>query len=451
VLDLVEAAGESFLVLEYVLGETLAGLVRSGARCSIPVAVAMIADALRGLDSAHWALGAGGQPLSIVHRNICPENLLVGVDGVTRVIDFGAARSTAAPRAPLRDWPPNAGYAAPEQLMKQPIDRRADIFSVGVVLWETLTAKRLFRTPEARDAFLHGTDRTILPASTFNTEVPRSLDEVVFRALGWLPEERFGTAAEFADELEKAVYPASKNEVSEYVEKKAAARLKAQRALLSAIDAPSGRISEPLGGRLPERYEDETVVFQPDYALLNMSAPKHGRSRSTSSALDALREQLAMALDRRSYRPRFSSFASLYTWPFRQSMRRGGSTVLTGAGALLLLLAAMKFSGGTPSRTPAATPSLLEPVAAVEVTRATNEADGQKLAAAAMDVAPVDPWHEVQAIRPSTEPSRANASDPAPEPDRARPKVPARRARGSCEPPFTLDAQGVKRLKPQCF
>src|SRR5262249_3155599 len=149
--------GESYLVMEYVLGETLAGLVKSGARCSIPIAVAILSDALRGLDASHAARGAAGESLRVVHRNVCPENLLVGVDGVTRVLDFGSALSTTGARTFLREVPPNVGYAAPEQLMQQPVDRRADVFSAGVVLWEALTGKRLLRSAESRYALLNGT------------------------------------------------------------------------------------------------------------------------------------------------------------------------------------------------------------------------------------------------------------------------------------------------------
>jgi serine/threonine-protein kinase len=451
VLDLVETTGESYLVMEYVLGETLAGLVKSGARCSIPVAVAIVADALRGLEAAHGARGAGGQPLCIVHRNVCPENLLVGIDGVTRVLDFGAALSTTGTRTLLRDAAPNMGYAAPEQLMQQPVDRRADIFSAGVVLWEALTGKRLFRTAESRDAFVHGSNRNIVPASAFNAEVPRSLDEVVFRALGWLPEERFETAGEFAEELELAVCPASRADVATYVEKKAAAALKSQRALLSAIDAPSGRISEPPAGTSPDAFEDETTVFRPDHHLLNLGTPR--RKGSTAPApLDVLRERLTTALERDSWRPGVFGLANRFGGPLGRSARRVGSNLLAAGAAVLLLLAAVRLSRGTPSPEPAALPAQ----AAQEPARASRESGqpARRGAIAATDLPPSETLVQLEETRPSAEPAASESN----ERDRARAKAVVRRApaapatdRGSCDPPFTLDAAGIKRLKVHCL
>src|SRR6266851_1806734 len=93
VIDLGQVENGPFLVMEYVLGETVGGLLRASGRCPVPIAVAIVADALRGLHAAHIAEDAAGGPLEIVHRNVCPENILVGVDGMARVIDFGASVS----------------------------------------------------------------------------------------------------------------------------------------------------------------------------------------------------------------------------------------------------------------------------------------------------------------------------------------------------------------------
>jgi eukaryotic-like serine/threonine-protein kinase len=456
VLDLVETTGESYLVMEYVLGETLAGLVKSGARCTIPIAVAVLADALRGLDAAHAARGAAGQPLRVVHRNVCPENLLVGIDGVTRVLDFGSALSTTGTRTLLRDAPPNLGYAAPEQLMQQPVDRRADVFSAGVVLWEALTGKRLFRNAESRDAFVHGNNRNVMPASAFNAEVPRSLDEVVFRAIGWLPEERFDTASEFAEELELAVSPASRAEITAYVEKKAAASLRTQRAVLSAIDAPSGRISEPPGGDASDGLEEETMVFRPDHHLLHLGTPKRQSTPSTPAPLDVLRERLSTALERESFRPSLLGITTRLNGPLGRSARRVGSNVLGAGAAVLLLLAAVRLSRGTPNPEPAA----LAPVAqaAQEPSHASKEPvqPSRRMTAASMDLTPPDSFAQLEETRAPAEPAPAPAAEPT-ERDRTRAKAVVRRApaapadRGSCDPPFTLDANGIKRLKVRCL
>jgi serine/threonine-protein kinase len=449
VLDLVEASGESYLVMEYVLGESLAGLTRSGSRAPIPVAVAMIAGALRGLDAAHSARGAAGQPLSIVHRNVCPENVLVGADGVTRIVDFGAALSMTGSRSLLRDAAPNLDYAAPEQLMQRPVDLRADIFSMGVVLWETLTGKRLFRNPGARDAFLNGQNRNIMPAAAFNAEVPRSLDEVVFRALSWQPEERFESAADFACELELAVSPANPSEVSAFVEKKGAVTLKAQRALLSAIDAPSGRISEPPPGE--DTYDDATIRFSPDQVLLHLSTQKG--QNVVPSPVDVLRRRLTSALDSSVLHPGIGTMVTRVVAPLR-GVRAAGSTMITGVAAALLLLAGVMMSRGTP---PPATAAIALPPAPTAEARRPSEDPGRnahRIAVAAMDLAPSDTGAQLDEARTAPEQHAPEQLEARAERARPRARPQAKRItadRGSCDPPFTLDSAGIKRLKLNCL
>src|SRR5205814_10476372 len=137
VIDLGQVENGPFLVMEYVLGDTVAGLLRASGRCPVPVAVAIVCDLLRGLHAAHIAEDAAGAPLEIVHRHVCPENILVGVDGTARIIDFGSSVSALdAMTIPNRQPTRRATATSPEQLMGWPVDGRADIFAAAVVLWE---------------------------------------------------------------------------------------------------------------------------------------------------------------------------------------------------------------------------------------------------------------------------------------------------------------------------
>jgi len=423
VLDLVEATGESFLVTEYVLGETVAGLMKTGRPGSIALVVAVLCDVLRGLDAAHAARGAAGEPLFLVHRNVRPENILVGADGLTRVLDFGSALSRSDSATLIGGGPRNLEYAAPEQLEGRAVDRRADIFSVGVVLWEMLSGKRLFRAEGSREAFAKRSTRYVIPASAFNVEVPRALDTVVLHALSLRPEERFDTAGELAAELEAVVRPATASDVAAFVEQKAKATLKTQRSMLAAIDAPLGRISEPPDTTSGRFYDDATVRFTPDNLLLRLSLPRRLRGDGSS----------------------------------RRFSRPGGSIVLASSILALLLLVGVKLSRGTTSAVaapPAAPQAAFEPRIRVEPERAPAERPrpAPRIAAAVPDVAPAaEPVATVlpEAARP------ANVSQPVDESARPSRRAPERRtpspSSASCSPPFTFDASGIRRLKVHCL
>ena len=148
-LDIVAENGELFIVMEYVDGESLARLARlaseSGQRIPVPIVAAVMLGALQGLHAAHEARDEDGRPLELVHRDISPQNVLVGVDGLPRVVDFGVAkavgRSSQTSGGMLKGKLP---YMSPEQLLLDPVDRRTDLYAVSIVLWEMLAGRRLF-------------------------------------------------------------------------------------------------------------------------------------------------------------------------------------------------------------------------------------------------------------------------------------------------------------------
>ncbi len=148
-LDVVHADGELCLVMDYIAGVALADLARDaialGERLSPPVAVAIVVDMLRGLHAAHEARGEDGAPLEVVHRDVSPHNVLVGADGVARVLDFGIAKALRTEQLTLSgDLRGKLTYMAPEQLRGARATRQSDVFSAGVTLWEVLAARKLF-------------------------------------------------------------------------------------------------------------------------------------------------------------------------------------------------------------------------------------------------------------------------------------------------------------------
>ena len=240
VIDVVCTEDEIVLVMEYVESVPLSELTRA-VRASIgrlPVAVVsrILVDVLDGLHEAHEATDLRRQPLGIVHRDMSPENVIVGVDGTSRVIDFGIAQARsrlAQTRAGVVKG--KAAYMAPEQVDGQPMDRRCDVFSSGAVLWEALTGARLFDGKDDFDAMRLVMSAPIPPPSTLSPECSPEVDSLVALALARPLPERFQTARAFARALEHAIPPAPARLVGELVTTVCGAELELRHAKLLAI------------------------------------------------------------------------------------------------------------------------------------------------------------------------------------------------------------------------
>jgi eukaryotic-like serine/threonine-protein kinase len=195
-----------YIAMEYVAGRDLRALAeRARARGErLPVSLVAhvawrVADAL---DHAHRRRDARGGELRVVHRDVSPANVLVGFDGSVRIIDFGIAQASIRARRPnaavLRG---KFGYMSPEMVRGLPVDRRSDVFALGVVLHELLTGERLFTGPTELAVMERVRAADVPPPSTRNPAVSRALDSVVLRALAREPETRFAWASELRDAL----------------------------------------------------------------------------------------------------------------------------------------------------------------------------------------------------------------------------------------------------------
>jgi serine/threonine protein kinase len=217
-----QGQGELCLVMEYVHGETLSQLQRraiaAGQTTAPAIAAGIMIGVLRGLHAAHEATTDDGTPLQIVHRDVSPQNVMVGTDGVARVLDFGVARAKMQdPPTGERDRGGKPAYLAPEQIRFQKIDRRADLFSAGVILWELLTGRRLFRHNDPRMVWVNILSGDIQPPSRFNPAVSPALDLVVLQALERDRARRPPTARAFAQALSDAIDPAGATEIGHWV------------------------------------------------------------------------------------------------------------------------------------------------------------------------------------------------------------------------------------------
>ncbi len=201
--------GALYIVMDLVVGSALSALIRDvrkrGQRVPVPIAVEIIAQAAQGLDDAHEAATPTGIQLGIVHRDVSPHNLLVGIDGRTRVTDFGIARAmlrrTSTAVGELKG---KFAYFSPEQAEGQQVDRRADLFALGIVAWETLVGRRLFTGDDSLALLTAVKTQVIPPLAEVDDEVPQAVSRVVARALERDRERRYQTGADFATALRDA-------------------------------------------------------------------------------------------------------------------------------------------------------------------------------------------------------------------------------------------------------
>jgi len=243
-LDVVALEGELFLVMEYVLGESLARLLQlvreRGERVPLPVILSVVIGALHGLHAAHEARSERGTPLGIVHRDVSPQNLLVGADGVTRVLDFGIAKAASRVQT-TRDGKVKGkvAYMPPEQVRGETLDRRADVYAASVVLWEALTGRRLFAAEDSVAIMHNVLTEVVRPPSARAGGLPPALDALVLKGLSRARDGRFATAREMAVALEKIGAVAHPREVGEWVERIAGAALHGRAQSVARVESPT--------------------------------------------------------------------------------------------------------------------------------------------------------------------------------------------------------------------
>ncbi len=233
--------GSLYLVMELVVGTTLSTLLRNAAKAgdSIPTDVAceILAQAAQGLHDAHEAKTPYGAPLQLVHRDVSPQNILVGVDGRVRITDFGVARAVLRrTKTSTGEFKGKLSYFSPEQCADRDLDRRSDLFSLGVVAWETLTTRRLFHAENPLAVLERVTRMPIPSAHSVRPEVPTAVAAVVAMALERDRDQRYPSAREFASALRAAARetlgPTDPNAVSALVEKYGGEQLQRMQAQL---------------------------------------------------------------------------------------------------------------------------------------------------------------------------------------------------------------------------
>lgn len=430
ILDVVEAETELFMVQEYAhalpVSTLAANAIRAGEGVPPPVAIHLLIGTLRGLHAAHTATGSMGEPLHIVHRDVSPQNIMVGADGVALVLDFGVAK--AAMRASTtRDGQIKGkiAYMAPEQFGGGEMDRRVDVFAAGVVLWEALTSRRLFAGQDVAETLGRIASGKVEAPSKFRPEISPELDAVVLRALASEMNERFPTALAFAEAIEGAVRVASAREIGAWVDANAALGLGERSQRLSEVESSSHIVAKQVVSSAP--------------VSARTSVPAEVSDLSTARTL-------IVAPGRRSALPKVLGFAAAGL-----------------GGAVLVLLIVLLMRPGAAQSDGTTEPSAASPQAnaerrqqhSVDETPAPPQqvpaapAASAEPVASAQPVASAEPLPAMEA-EPRAEPAKKPATavkprvTPPPAPKPAKPKV-------NCNPPYSIDAQGIKRVKPECL
>lgn len=197
-----------WIAMEYLHGEPLREIMRRSEELGQPIppeiACKVVADAAEGLHAAHELLGKNGEKLGLVHRDVTPHNIFVTYDGVSKVLDFGIAKfsSRLAQATQAATLKGKLAYMSPEQVQGETVDRRTDIFALGVVLWELTTGQRLFRMDNDLDTLAKVQECNVPRPSTIVRGYPMDLEKVVLKALVKNRGERYRTAREFSRALQ---------------------------------------------------------------------------------------------------------------------------------------------------------------------------------------------------------------------------------------------------------
>ena len=289
IFDLGVVEGSFYIALEHVHGRDVRAIFdryqKLGETMSVAQSCFIAMKVCEGLDYAHNKRDQSGRELALVHRDVSPQNVLVSFEGEVKLIDFGVAKAAGGDgtRADIRKG--KFGYMSPEQVRGDEIDRRSDVFSCGIVLYELLTGERLF-TGDSEFAMLEKVRNVeILPPSTYNRRIPDELERIVLKALARDADERYQSAIDLHDELQAFVYTAgefySRKDLAAWMKKAFAKEIEDETAKLESY-----RQLRPLAlGAAPEDAVPEPVRDRPSGPAVSGAVGKPGRTGSQPIAV----------------------------------------------------------------------------------------------------------------------------------------------------------------------
>jgi serine/threonine-protein kinase len=450
-VDVVTMGGELFLVMDYVHGESLARLIRAARehddRVPPRIVATIIAGLLHGLHAAHEARGERGEPLGIVHRDVSPHNVLVGADGIARVVDFGVAKATGRLQTTRAgQLKGKLAYMAPEQAGHDIVNRQTDVYAAAVVAWEAITGQRLFFGDHDGVILNKVMNGKIEPPSEIvlgqmhTTQAPSfreivALDAIVMRGLARDPGQRFASAREMAMALEESVRLAPPPEVGEWVSVHAGQALQERARRMAEMDAhtPADR-SGPYGATTMPL--EQAAPPQPSEVPTRVEAPP--RPVPPPQNFDV----------RTAMTPSQMSSISVSTPSGVAQAPQPRRWWLVGAGAAVgafVMAAAIILTASVVRRHRRAAAAAAHPAPTVETPVVTTPQASAPSAASASASAPDPP----PAVAPPTASVSQLPTAPAHTTHTSSP--PKKPVSDECKPPYTLDEDGTRHYKPNCL
>jgi serine/threonine protein kinase len=423
-LDIVADGGHLLIVMEYVQGESLAGLLRlvrdAGDRVPVAIACAIIHDLLLGLHEAHEACDDDGSALAIIHRDVSPQNVMIGLDGLARVLDFGVAKARSrvhhSNQGEIKGKIP---YMPPEQLFGEEVDRRVDVYAAGVLLWESLVGARLFEGSNEETLVKRIDAGAVEAPSARVAGISPELDALVMRALCKDANGRFPTALAMAEALSSITTLPPRTEISAWMKR---------------FSSPRAVPATPIGDSRDLTDSDDSVNADAIVAVLE--------HRATVSR---------------------SSFAPVTSGtPGTPGTVRMPPPPATSRFAMVLGIAGFALAGVLVGRAMRAENAHAAPAHHVSVADRAPVAASQPSQPSlpslpSVVVAPSAPAEPVaQAVKPTTRARAAKAAATAAvaAPPATTTSAPAPAADGkpaSCRLPYVVDAEGHRHYKVECL
>ena len=278
IFELGKIEGSYFIAMELINGKDIKTIRKRLKRVDLLMPVEqsayIISQVCDGLDYAHRKTDEKMNPLNIVHRDISPQNMIVSYEGTVKLIDFGIAKAKSkSTKTQVGMLKGKFSYMSPEQVSGQPIDRRSDIFSLGVVFFEMLTGKRLFLGKNDVETLEKIRKAEVLPPSVFNSAVPPELDRIVLKALAKDREDRYQWASEFSEDLKKFSYSSGKsfsrqdmmNFMSEFFAdeiEEESAKLEEYQKIKKPVSMPLREASQPVNENEISSEDEKSVVHK---------------------------------------------------------------------------------------------------------------------------------------------------------------------------------------------
>lgn len=440
-LDVVASRGELYLVMDYVQGAPLSQLIEAAQRRQAPlpppIASAIVVQTLLGLHAAHEARSDDGGLLHVVHRDLSPQNILVGEDGVARVADFGVAKAVARTQSTHHgQLKGKLSYMSPEQVMARPVDRRTDLFAAGAVLWECLTTEKLFAGADAAAimaAIIGWQPRQLAVAGN---EVTDTALKVLWKSLAHDPSARYASALEMARDLSLILPPADGLTVADWVRQMIPELLDERARLLAGFESGVHQSAAPATRSGSPASDVETVV-------------------TASSVLAALPTEAPTKVD-------LPAHTTVPPQPDPLPGRRSFFWVSAGAAAIAIVVA-LWFVARSNGSTPSAAPPNTAPAETGSLPTGRTETSPPHLPThthtGPVSMEKSDELLPTQGLAPGPTSMKRRPPDPpvrraAPDQESSakhRPSGATVPSQSNCDPPYTVRPDGLKAYKLECL